>query len=176
MKHQGECYMDVSANFSLPLCWLSVSEDFSFSHSYLKYLQRKWGVDICFFPFSFLPSNFTVLSWKSSTWQPVLFLVLFFLRPSCHKMLFTALDFHMFLSPFRHLEVKRVPPGGFDLFFFNLLLLCPIWHWIVFPVCYWLQTSGGLMAVSQKSSHQKAVSVVWDQRAVIRWGQILTLW
>lgn len=31
------------------------------------------------------------------------------------------------------------------------------------------------MAVSQKSSHQKAVSVVGDQSAVIRWGADIDL-
>lgn len=46
MKHQGKCYMNVSAN-SPPLCVsLPLPEDFSFGHSFLKYLRGKLGVDI----------------------------------------------------------------------------------------------------------------------------------
>ena len=45
MKHQGKCSLNVSANFPLSV-FLSLSEDLSFSHSFLKDLQGERGVDI----------------------------------------------------------------------------------------------------------------------------------
>lgn len=44
MKHQGKCYMNVSANS--PSLYFFLSEDVLFSHSFLKYLQGKLRVDI----------------------------------------------------------------------------------------------------------------------------------
>lgn len=85
---------------------------------------------------------------------------LFFLRKEkrllvvgCDKMLFTTLYFHMFQPPLD-------PLGGFALFFFSFKP--PLSHLTLDSIsCVLLaQTSGALMVVSQKSSHQKAVSVV----------------
>ena len=78
----------------------------------------------------------------------------------CHRMLFTALDFHMFQLPLDGLEYC-VPLLG-DLFFFSFFFQPPLSHLTLDCISRVLlaQTSGALMVVSQKSSHQKAVSVV----------------
>lgn len=46
MKHQGKCNMNVSANSPALCVAFPLSEDFSVSHSFLKYLQGELGVDI----------------------------------------------------------------------------------------------------------------------------------
>lgn len=94
---------------------------------------------------------------------------------SCDKMLFTTLYFHMFQLPLDGCKCCVSLWG--DLAFFSCFKP-PRSHLTLACISRVLlaQTSGALMVVSQKSCHQKAVGVVCDQSAVIRWGQILTLW
>lgn len=169
--------------------FLSVSGDFSFSHSFLKYLQGKtrcWHLDFsssCSWEETL--GIISQLLWRGVTQaMPGYFLqsYLFFLRKkksSCGRLWQNAFHNSLFShvsAPFGLLQVLCVPLGGFGLFFSafkphlsHLTLGC--------ISCVLLaQTSGALMVVSQKSSHQKAVSVVWNQSAASRWGRLLTLW
>lgn len=135
--------------------FLSVSGDFSFSHSFLKYLQGKtrcWHLDFsssCSWEETL--GIISQLLWRGVTQaMPGYFLqsYLFFLRKkksSCGRLWQNAFHNSLFShvsAPFGLLQVLCVPLGGFGLFFLLLNLICPIWHWVVFPVCYWLKPLG----------------------------------
>ncbi len=100
--------------------FLSLSKDFSFSHSFLKYLQDKLGVDIL--PFhrhaarrrhTGVISQLCRVITRSNTGHAELFQALLILPQKkkslllmvrCDKMLSTALDFLMFQLPLDGLE------------------------------------------------------------------------
>lgn len=144
MKHQGKCYMNVSANSPTLCVSFSLSGDFSFSHSFLKYLQGKtrcWHFDFS----------------SSCSWEETLRVIsqLFQVMARSNRPCGAISCSHTYSSSkkkpsaysrlwqnaFHKFQVLCVPLGGFGLFFL-LNLLCPIWHWIVFPVCYWLKPPG----------------------------------
>lgn len=148
--------MNVSAN-SPSVCFFLSLRTFSFSHSFLKYLQGKVGVDISpFHRHAAWRRHIGVISQlcrvmaRTNTGHGELFLALLTLpqkRKGPYRLSQNAFHSSWFShvsAPFRRLGVLCVPPGGFGSFFiyFFLNLPCPILHWIVFPVCYWLKPPG----------------------------------
>lgn len=180
MKHQGKCYMNVSANPpSLRVCFFLPLRTSPLVTVFLKYLQGKLGVDIL--PFHrhaarrrLFGGNFTAVVGnvaRSNTGHGELFPALLILPERkgpllmvrCHKMLSTALDFLKFQLPLDGLKCRVSLQGDMVDFSFSPLflnLLFPIFTLDCISRVLLAQTSGALMAVSQKSSHQKAVSVV----------------